>query len=100
MSYTLHPEAEAELMEAAVYLAEHVSRRIANAYLEEFERVASLIELYPKLGTPEDEEYRTYPLAKYKTSLVYFETDSGPLILAVAPHKREPGYWRARKQPD
>ena len=100
MSYTLHPEAEAELMEAAVYLAEHVSRRVANAYLDEFERVASLIDLYPKLGTPEDEEYRTYPLSKYKTSLVYFETDSGPLILAVAPHKREPGYWRTRRQPD
>ena len=70
MSYTLHPEAEAELMETAVYLAEHVSRRVANAYLDEFERVASLIDLYPKLGTPEDEEYRTYPLSKYKTSLL------------------------------
>ena len=55
MSYTLHPEAEAEMMEAAVYLAENVSRRVANAYLDEFERVASLIDLYPKLGTPKDE---------------------------------------------
>jgi toxin ParE1/3/4 len=100
VTYTLHPEAEAELMEAAIYLAEHVSQKLANAYLDEFERVASLIELYPKLGTPEDDEYRTYPLTKFKTSLVYFETASGPLILAVAPHKREPGYWKNRTHKD
>jgi plasmid stabilization system protein ParE len=100
VSYTLHPEAEAELMEAAVYLAEHVSRGVANAFLDEFERVASLVDLFPKLGTPEGEEYRTYPLSKYKSSLVYFETDTGPLILAVAPHKREPGYWKTRQPSD
>ena len=100
MSYTLHPEAEAELMEATVYLAEHMSRRLANAYLDEFERVASLVDLYPKLGTLEDEEYRTYPFYKFRYSLVYFDTDISPLILAVASHSREPGYWKTRKQPD
>jgi toxin ParE1/3/4 len=100
VTYTLHPDAEAELMEAAVYLAEQVSQKLANAYLDEFERVASLIELYPKLGTPEDEDYRTYPLSKFKTSLVYFEAAGGPLILAVAPHKREPGYWKSRTRQD
>jgi hypothetical protein len=37
MSYTLHPDAEAELMAAAVYLAEQASKRIAAAYLDEFD---------------------------------------------------------------
>ena len=96
MSYTLHPEAEAELMESAVYLAEHASRKVAHAYKDEFERVAGIIEIYPELGTQEDDGLRSYPSLKFKYSLIYFETSYGPLILAVAPHRREPGYWKTR----
>ncbi len=99
MSYTLHPEAEAELMAAAIYLAEHVSKKVANAHLKEFERVANIVDLNPGLGTPEDDGYRTYPFAKFKYSLVYVEEPEGVLILAVAPHLREPGYWKARVGP-
>ena len=95
MSYTLHPEAEAELMEAAVYLTEHVSAKVAHAYLDEFDRVANVIELYPGLGTRED-GYRVYPFNKFRYSLVYFEEPHSPLILAVAAHSREPGYWKTR----
>jgi toxin ParE1/3/4 len=96
VSYTLHPLAEAELMEAAVYLAQHASKKIAMAYLEEFERVATLIELYPAIGTPETGGYRSYPFSRFKYSLVYLETTQGPMIFAVAAHRREPGYWQSR----
>ena len=92
MTYTLHPKAEGELMEAAIYLAEYASRKVANAYLDEFERIASIAEVHPKLGTPEDGIYRIYPFAKFKYSLIYLEDVYGPLILAVASHSREPGY--------
>ena len=84
MTYTLHPDAEAELMEAAIYLAKHASRKVANAYLDEFERIASIVQMYPKLGTPEDGIYRAYPFSKFKYSLVYFEDVYGSLILAVS----------------
>jgi toxin ParE1/3/4 len=77
-------------------LAEQASKRIAAAYLDEFDRVASLVTLYPKLGTPEIGGYRSYPLSKYKYSLIYFEDVGGTLILAVASQSREPGYWKAR----
>ena len=87
-------------MEAAIYLAEYASRKIANACLDEFERIASIAEVYPKLGTPEDGIYRTYPFAKFKYSLIYLEDVYGPLILAVASHSREPGYWKSRDPRD
>jgi toxin ParE1/3/4 len=96
VTYTLHPEAEAELMEVATYLAEHASRKVAGAYLDEFERVAGMVELFPGIGTPEEDGYRVYPFAKFKYSLVYCEDVHGLLILAVAPHLREPGYWKSR----
>lgn len=43
MSYWLHPEAEAELGDAAVYYLEHASRAVALAFLAEFERVRDLL---------------------------------------------------------
>ena len=43
MTYWIHPEAEAELGDAAVYYAEHASRAVADAFIAEFERVRDLI---------------------------------------------------------
>jgi len=43
VSYWLHPEAEAELADAAVYYAEHASLSVAEAFLAEFERVRDLL---------------------------------------------------------
>ena len=43
VNYWSHPEAEAELEEAAVYLAEHASPALAEALLLEHERVTGLL---------------------------------------------------------
>jgi len=43
VSYWLHPDAEAELGNAAAYYSEHASRAVAEAFLAEFERVRDLL---------------------------------------------------------
>ena len=43
MSYWIHPDAEVELGDAAVYYAEHASGMIALAFLAEYERVRDLL---------------------------------------------------------
>lgn len=97
MSYWLHEEAEAELGDAAVYYAEHASRSIAEAFLEEFERVAALLGTNQLLGTRKEEGMRVYPFRRFPYSLVYREDGGAGLqIYAVAHHNREPGYWGAR----
>ena len=83
-------------MERATYLGEKVTPRVAHAFLDEFAHVADIVELNPDLGTPEAGGLRSFPSLKFKFSLIYFDTESGLLILAVAPHKREPGYWKTR----
>lgn len=42
MSYWIHPDAEVEFSDAAVYDATQASRAIAEAFLAEFERVLDL----------------------------------------------------------
>ena len=43
MTYWLHPDAEAELGDAAVYYAEHASLAVAEAFVLEFERIRDLL---------------------------------------------------------
>ena len=52
MNYWLHPEAEAELVEAAEYYAAKASPLVAAAYVREFERVLALVLSNQRLGTP------------------------------------------------
>jgi plasmid stabilization system protein ParE len=96
MSYWLHPEAEIEFADAALYYAEHASKRIANAFVTEFERVVALLKLNQKLGTPAKEGLRVYPFHRFPYSLVYREDDFGPRIYAVSHQSREPRYWQGR----
>ena len=95
MSHWLHPEAEGELTEAAVYLAEHASAVIANAYLNEFERVVAVVEANGNLGTPGVDGLRVFPFRRFPYSIIYRAADSGPQMYAVSHQKRAPGYWRS-----
>ena len=96
MSYCLHQEAEADLGEAAIYYAQHANPSIAEAFLEEFERVVALIGANQQFGTPKEAGMRVYPFRRFPYSLVYREDQAGLQIYAVAHHNREPGYWLDR----
>lgn len=97
MSYWLHEEADAELENATVYYAEHASKNVAIAFLEEFERVIGLLELNQQLGTRKDEGMRIYPLRRFPYSIIYrADNEAGLRVYAVSHQNREPGYWQAR----
>ncbi len=96
MSYWLHPDAEVELGDAAVYYAEHASKAIAGAFVSEFERVVAVLVGNQDLGTPAGEGLRTFPFTRFPYSLIYRRDATGPQIYAVAHQHREPHYWRER----
>ncbi len=96
MTYELHPEAEAELSNAALHYAKQASKGIALAFLAEFERVAEVLESNQQLGTKSKAGLRVYPFRRFPYSIVYREAASGPYIYAVAHQRQEPGYWLTR----
>ncbi|MBE2242772.1 MAG: type II toxin-antitoxin system RelE/ParE family toxin [Burkholderiaceae bacterium] len=96
MSFWLHPEAEGELGEAAIYYAEHASRAVAEAFLAEFERVRGLLVENQARGPHVDDNLRVYHLHRFPYSVIYEPSDSGPHIFAVAHQHREPGYRTER----
>lgn len=96
MTYELHPEAESELNNAALYYAKEASKGIALAFLAEFERVAELLESNQQLGTKSKTGLRVYPFRRFPYSIIYREVASGPYLYAVAHQRQAPGYWLVR----
>ncbi len=99
MSYWLHPSAERELTEAALYYSRQASGHVASAFLVAFERVIAVLGLNQQLGTPVAESLRIHPFRRFPYSVVYREAEFGPEVFAIAHQKREPGYWQGRSQP-
>jgi plasmid stabilization system protein ParE len=97
VSCWLHPDAEAELADAAVYYAEHANFALAEAFLAEFERVRDLLVENPQRGPHAEGGLRVYHFDRFPYSVIYEPDDQdGPLIFAIAHQHREPGYWRER----
>ena len=99
MSHWIHPEAETELEEAALYLAEHANPALAEAFLLEYERVVGLLVENQQRGPHSDFDLRLYHLDRFPHTVFYEEHVSlGPQIYAVAPQARSPGYWLGRRE--
>lgn len=70
---------------------------IARRFLAEFERVATLLELHPGLGTPTADGRRVHPLSDFPYSIIYRQNDVGLRILVVRHQRRDPGYGDRRR---
>ena len=97
MNCWLHPDAEAELADAAVYYAQHASAAIAERFLLEYERVRDLVIGTQRLGQLGDLGFRVFHFDRFPYPLVYEEhVTLGPQIYAVAHQRRHPSYWQGR----
>ncbi len=95
--HSIHPDAEAELGEAAVYYATHASHAIAEAFLAEYERVRDLIIQNQQRGPHAEGGLRVYHFDRFPYTPIYAEDSTrGPQIFAVAHQSREPGCWDNR----
>lgn len=97
MSFWIHPDAEAELGDAAVHYASHAGPAIAESFLAEFERVRDFLIENPYSGPEGDDGLRVCHFERFPYTLVY-EPDAlkGPQIYAVAHQHRAPAYWLYR----
>jgi plasmid stabilization system protein ParE len=97
VNYWIHPDAELELGDAAVYYATHASRLIADAFLVEYERVRDLLIKNQQTGARTEHGMRLYHFDRFPYTVIYEENDRlGPQIYAVAHQRRRPGYWASR----
>jgi len=91
------PAALAELHDAAAFYALKANVELGLAFVAEFERGANLVLANPRLGPVFRGTRRRYILRRFPYSIIYQVTAEEIRILAVAHHRRRPGYWAHRK---
>ena len=94
-SVRYHPDARAEFLHEVEYysrLSMRLSERFDRAVLVAEARAAEAPELWPKYN----HKTRRVIDRKFKFSLVFLYSDSEITVVAVAPFRRRPGYWKVR----
>jgi toxin ParE1/3/4 len=95
---TFHEDATFEISEAARYY-ENSAPELGLAFLDEIEKTIRRIMENPCACQLVGEEIRQALVARFPYSILYIvEPDNCIRIVAVAHHKRRPGYWGERSQ--
>jgi plasmid stabilization system protein ParE len=96
MIVSIHPQAEAELVDGAMFYAREANAALGEAFIAEFARAIELIREHPKLGAQWRGLLRRLPLRRFPYSVIYHESPTTLRVIAVAHQSRKPGYWRGR----
>ena len=97
MIASVSAEADRELTEGAQFYSREGSKEVAEAFVDEFERVAALLCIQPQLGAQWGNGRRRFPLRKFPYSVIYYLRDDELRIVAIAHHRRRPEYWSGRR---
>lgn len=93
--YRFLDEADQEFQEHIGYFISH-SLTAAEKFVDEMGVAVRDIREYPQVGSPVSSLVRQRVLTGYPYSILYVDTPIEIIIVAVAPHRRRPGYWRRR----
>ena len=90
------------LEEADIEFQEHISYYdqqapgLGDRFIQDVERVIQSIRQFPQSGVRISKNVRKRVLRVFKFNILYVNESKEIIIVAVAPHKRRPGYWRKR----
>ena len=95
MKLIYHPDAEAELIEAARYYESRVAT-LGTQFLAEASRAVGIILKSPKRWAVVDKDIRRYLMSRFPFGIYYRVFSDRLHILAFKHHSRHPDYWRDR----
>jgi toxin ParE1/3/4 len=90
-------EAERELSEGALYYTRESNADLGLAFIAEFERALDLLCTHSQLGAIWNRDRRRFPLHRFPYSIIYYIKGNDLRVIALAHHRRRPGYWAGRK---
>ena len=97
MKLVVAPPALAELHDTAAFYTLKANAGLGLAFVAEFERTANFVLANPLLGAVFRGTRRRYILRRFPYNIIYQVAAEELRILAIAHHRRRPGYWAHRK---
>lgn len=95
MRLIYHPDAEAELIEAARYYESRVTT-LGVQFLDEADRAVAMILKAPERWRIIEGDVRSYLMPRFPYAIYYRDYPDRLHILAFKHHSRHPDYWRYR----
>lgn len=95
MKLVVAQPALAELHDTATFYTLKANVGLGLAFVAEFERTANFVLANPLIGAVFRGTRRRYFLRRFPYSIIYQVTAEELRILAIAHHRRRPGYWEA-----
>ncbi|MDP1673902.1 MAG: type II toxin-antitoxin system RelE/ParE family toxin [Burkholderiales bacterium] len=95
MRLEFHPEAELELIEAALHY-EYEVPGLGEYFEAEVWRATNLLLEHPEMGQAVGADLRRFVLSRFPFTLIYSAAAGILRIEVVAHQSRLPGYWRVR----
>lgn len=96
MKVTLHPAAEQDIHEAAVFYEREGSALVAARFVAEFKRLATLLAEHPDIGSPRSNGRRGFAMSVFPYTVVYRVDGEEIKILVVKHDSRRPGFGGRR----
>ncbi|MBT9456634.1 MAG: type II toxin-antitoxin system RelE/ParE family toxin [Burkholderiaceae bacterium] len=96
MNISLSAEALRDAREAADWYIDQGAWVAALALQAQIDRALKTLARNPGLGTPGPQNTRLFPVRRFPISLVYRLQGNELRVIAVAAHRRRPGYWTGR----
>jgi toxin ParE1/3/4 len=96
VTFSFHAQAKEELEQAFSFYRQQGSDSVAEAFLQEIDRVAELLWTHPGFGRSIGGGRRLYNLRRFPYLVIYRVTHGGIEILVVGHQHRRPGYWKGR----
>lgn len=97
MKVSLHPAAENDIEEAAVFYERTGYSSLAAKFVAEFKRVSQLLLEFPSIGSPRSGGRRGFPMTIFPYTVIYRSNAEGIMVLVVKHDSRRPGYGGSRK---
>lgn len=87
--------AEAEAEEAVAYFDDQ-REGLGDRFERDLVETVAFVTEHPRSGKTLATNVRKFPLRTFRYNLIYAIDADEVVIVAVAHHRRRPGYWRAR----
>ncbi|HET7437366.1 MAG TPA: type II toxin-antitoxin system RelE/ParE family toxin [Thermoanaerobaculia bacterium] len=87
--------AEAEVIEAVAYFDEQRDG-LGDRFEEDLTASVAFATEFPRSGKQISKNVRQLPFGRFRYNLIYVIDEDEIVIVAVAHHRRRPGYWRNR----